>query len=127
MNGGDATWGQLPTTRASNAALIVLSAGAALCIGCTIEVRPLGYKPPVKKVATKKHTTHHRKAASEDTMYVSQAWLHEYHEMEAEHGGYTIADDRKIQQDGDKVKVPRTVLRHFHDLSKTPRQEETNE
>jgi hypothetical protein len=103
------------------ALLIVISVLFAvlvfLALGCTIEVRPLGYKPPVRKVATKKHTTH-RRAASQDTMYVSPAWLQEYHEMEAEHGGYAIADDAKIQHDGDKVRVPRTVLKHLHDLSK---------
>ena len=51
-------------------------------------------------------------------MYVSPGWLTEYHQMEAEQGGYSIADDAKIQHEGDKVKVPRTVLKHFHDLSK---------
>jgi hypothetical protein len=87
-------------------------------LSCTIEVRPLGYKPPVKKVVHTKHSTKHRKAASEDTMYVSPGWLKEYHEMESEHGGYSISYDHKIQNEGDRVKVPRTVLKHFHDMSK---------
>jgi hypothetical protein len=102
--------------------ILMLLFVAVGCAACTIEVRPLGYKPPVRKVAHAKHSTHHRRAASEDTMYVSPAWLSEYHEMESEHGGYGIADDAKIQHDGDKVRVPRTVLKHFHDLSKTPPQ-----
>jgi hypothetical protein len=100
------------------AVIVILTAIVVwMLAGCTIRIEPLGYKPPVRKVTAKKHSTH-RKAASEDTMYVSPAWLTEYHEMEAEHGGYSIADDRKIQHEGDKVKVPRTVLKHFHDLSK---------
>lgn len=103
------------------ALLIIIAAlfGALVFLawGCTIQITPLGYKPPVRRVV-KKHTTHHRKAASQDTMYVSNAWLQEYHEMEAEHGGYAITDDQKIQHEGDKVKVPRTVLKHFHDLSR---------
>lgn len=97
---------------------IVMALFAHALVGCTIEVRPLGYKPPVRKVAHTKHSTKHRRAASEDTMYVSPGWLTEYHQMEAEHGGYAISDDQKIQHEGDKVKVPRTVLKHFHDMSK---------
>lgn len=99
-----------------NHTLLMLLFVAVGVAACTIEVRPLGYKPPVRKVA-KKHTSH-RRAASQDSMYVSPGWLSEYHQMEAEQGGYAIADDAKIRHEGDKVRVPRTVLKHFHDLSK---------
>lgn len=104
--------------------MLLMCAISVIALGCTIEVRPLGYKPPVKKVTSKKHHSAHRRAAAEDAMYVSPEWLSEYRQMEAAHGDYTIHDDQKIQvtQDG-KVKVPRTVLRHFHDLSKTPTKE----
>jgi hypothetical protein len=95
----------------------------AVCVALTgCEIVPIGTTAKLKalqrKARSSHHKTTHRKAASEDTMYVSPAWLTEYHEMEAEHGGYSIADDAKIQHEGDKVKVPRTVLKHFHDLSK---------
>jgi hypothetical protein len=89
--------------------------------GC--EIVPIGTTAKLKALQKKartgrQHHTSHRRAASQDTMYVSPAWLQEYHEMEAEHGGYSIGDDAKIKHEGDKVRVPRTVLKHFHDLSK---------
>jgi hypothetical protein len=93
--------------------LLFVAVGVA---ACTIDVRP--WPPPRKKVVAHKKHTSHRRAASQDSMYVSPAWLTEYHEMEAEHGGYAIADDQQIKHEGDKVRVPRTVLKHFHDLSK---------
>jgi hypothetical protein len=72
------------------ALLISITGLVALLIflawGCTIRIEPLGYKPPVRKVA-KKYTSH-RRAASQDSMYVSPGWLSEYHQMEAEQGGY---------------------------------------
>jgi hypothetical protein len=105
---------------------LLMCAISIVALGCTIEVRPLGYKPPVKKVVVHKKHSAHRRAAAEDSMYVSPEWLTEYRELEKVHGDYTIADDHKIHVDTDgKVKVPRTVLRHFHDLSKTPVAEES--
>jgi hypothetical protein len=104
---------------------VIMLLGFAVCValsGC--EIVPIGTTAKLKALQKKsrsgRHHTTHRKAASEDTMYVSPAWLTEYHEMEAEHGGYAIADDAKIKHEGDKVKVPRTVLKHFHDLSRIP-------
>ena len=86
--------------------------------GCTIEVRPLGYKPPVRKVAHKKHSTNHRRAASQDTMYVTPAWFTSITKWKPNTAATPSLMTQKIQHDGDKVKVPRTVLKHFHDLSR---------
>ena len=67
---------------------------------CTIQIEPLGYKPPVRKVAHKKHSTKHRRAASEDTMYVSPAWLTEYHQMEAEQEATPLLMTRRFSTKG---------------------------
>lgn len=111
---------------------ILVLLGCIMCVAlCGCEIVPIGTTAKLKALQKKarggRHhaTTHHRRAASQDAMYVSPAWLQEYHEMEAERGGYSIADDNKIEVHGDKVKVPRTVLKHFHDLSTAPKAETT--
>ena len=45
----------------------------------------------------------------------------EYHRLQATHGDYTVPDDMKIEplEDG-KFRIPKSVLKHFKDLSRTP-------
>ena len=100
----------------------------AALTGCTIDVRPWPPTPPKKTVKHTKKKGVHRLAAAEGTLIVSPAWLEEYNNLKAEHGGYDIQDDTKIQVTSDgKIKVPKSVVKHFSDLSKAPaRPSETN-
>jgi hypothetical protein len=97
-----------------------------LCVlgltACTIKIEPLAKpKPVVVHRHGKKHHTAHRRAAAEGAAYVTPQWLNEYHSLEADHGGYVIPDDSRIQVQNDgKIKVPHTVVKHFNDLSRAP-------
>ena len=104
-----------------NHPLIILTLLALVLVACTIRIEPLGYKKPAP--VKQRHHRHgiHRSAAAEGATYVSPAWLNEYHQLQEEHGGYTIPDDAGIQVNSQgKIKVPKSVVKHFHDLSRYP-------
>jgi hypothetical protein len=108
--------------------ILLLLAVAVALTAC--EVVPIGTSAKLKKYQSayyrskhKKHRTHgtHRSAATQGMAVVSPEWLGEYRNLEAEHGDYTIPDDHRIQVDQTgKIKVPTSVIKHFHDLSKAP-------
>lgn len=114
----------------SHTIILMLLAVAVALTAC--EVNPVGTAAKLKKLQAaayrskhKKHRGVHHAAASQGMAIVSPEWLGEYHNLEAEHGDYTIPDDHRIQV-GPKgqIKVPTTVIKHFNDLSKAPTQTE---
>lgn len=114
-----------------NHAIIPLLLLALLTVGC--EIHPVGTRAKLAALQKRakyhgRHRTaaHHRNAAAQGMAIVSPEWLGEYHNLEAEHGDYTIPDDHRIrvEQNG-AIKVPTTVIKHFNDLSKAPSTEPT--
>jgi len=88
-----------------------------LLVGCTFTVStPEKHKPAIHGYVH--HRTH--RTASKTTV-VDAAWMLEYHRLQATHGDYTVPDDMKIEplEDG-KFRIPKSVLKHFKDLSRTP-------
>ena len=80
---------------------LIMLLGFAVCVAlCGCEIVPIGTTAKLKALQkshrSSRHSTHHRRAASRRYDVCQSGWLSEYHEMEAEHGGYAIADDQKF-------------------------------
>jgi hypothetical protein len=84
--------------------------------GCTIDlkVRPVSTPKPYKKTTVPST----KKTKLKSTQIVSAEWIESYKKMERE-SGHTIPDDNNITPVGSGYSVPKAVLDHNYDLSRT--------
>ncbi len=88
--------------------------------GFTVTITPTQKKKPALQ-ASHVHHQKHKKQQQSATIVVDSNWMSEYHRLESRHGEYKLPDDGKIETlSNGKFRVPRSLIKHFQDLSQTP-------